>query len=161
MANIITKRKKPLNAAIMKCNANLRTRVNLCSSTRCRSRLIDYIEIKRLSNSKAIYCINMKVLRDRSASTGPQVLSLLLESAWEHFYPYLSNDDIGKIDSALTDKSLRELYFKQVAKFYVGRSILSSAELEWILQRCIDLNVCRLEFDSDGNVVNCKLLSNI
>lgn len=75
---------------------------------------------------------------------------LLLESAWEHFFVYLSNEEIGKIDSALTEKSLRGLYFKQVGKFYLIRSILSSAELEWILKREIDLVVCHLEFDSKG-----------
>lgn len=67
---------------------------------------------------------------DRNASKGPQVLALLLESCLD-FFPCLSNDDICKIDSALTDKSLRELYFNQVRRFYLDRSILSSSELAW------------------------------
>ena len=92
-------------------------------------------------------------MADRRAATGHQVLVLLLESCWEHFFVYLSIDEIVKLDSALSEKSLRELYFKQVCKFYVGRSILSSAELEWILKRDIDLTTCLLYFDSKGDVL--------
>ena len=55
---------------------------------------------------------------DGSLSKSYKVFIALLESCWDHFYPYLSNEDIGKIDSALTEKSLREIYIKQVKKFY-------------------------------------------
>ena len=68
-----------------------------------------------------------------------KVFNLLLEPCWDHLYPYLSNDDIGKIDSALTEKSLRELYFKQLSKFYSTNNIYSFGELLWILKRGIDL----------------------
>ena len=95
----------------------------------------------------------MEVLRDRSASTGPQVLALLLESFWDHFFVYLSIEEIVKIDTALTEKSLRELYFRQVGKFYVDRSILAFAELSWILKRGINLTTCLLYFDSKGDVI--------
>ena len=78
-----------------------------------------------------------------------QVFTLLLESFWDIFYPYLSNDDIGKIDSALTDKSLREIYIKQVSKFYLTNSIRSSSELEWIVDRKISLTICRFDFAHD------------
>ena len=78
------------------------------------------------------------------------VVTLLLDSCWALFYLYLSNDDIGKIDSALTDKSLRELYFKEVSKFYLTNSICSFGELEWIMKRGIDLTVCRLAFEHEG-----------
>ena len=76
-----------------------------------------------------------------------QVFTLLLESCWEHFYPYLSNEDIGKIDSALTEKSLREIYLKQVSKFYLTSNIYSVGELEWIMNWGIDLTLCRLDFN--------------
>ena len=89
---------------------------------------------------------NLSEIPYQSESKGHQVFFLLLESCWVLFYPYLSNDDIGKIDSALTEKSLRELYIKQVSKFYLTNNIYSVGELEWIMKRGIDLTICRLEF---------------
>ena len=79
-----------------------------------------------------------------------QVFTLLLDSCWVLFYLYLSNEDICKIDSALTEKSLRELYINQVSKFYSVNNIYSVGELEWIMKRGIDLTVCRLDFDCEG-----------
>ena len=81
-----------------------------------------------------------------------QVFIVLLESCWDLFYPYLSNEDIGKIDSALTEKNLRELYIKQVRKFYLSYNIYSVDELEWIMKRGINLTVCRLEFTYQGKI---------
>ena len=81
-----------------------------------------------------------------------QTFTLLLESCWDLFYPYLSNEDICKIDSALTERRLREIYCKQVSKFYLVTSINSVDELEWILKRGIDLTVCRLVFDCEGKM---------
>ena len=57
----------------------------------------------------------------------------------------MSNDDICKIDSALTEKSLREIYFRQASKFYSINNIYSLVELELIMKRGIDLTTCRLE----------------
>ena len=84
-----------------------------------------------------------------------QVFTMLLESFWNLFYPCLSNNDIGKIDSALTEKSLREIYLKQLNKFYLLNNIFSPAELEWIMKRGIDLTKCRLEFGfvCEGEIV--------
>ena len=76
-----------------------------------------------------------------------QVFMFLLGSCWDHLFPYLMNEDIGNIDSALTGKSLRRLYIHQVSKFYLVNGILSFAELEWILKRGIDLTICRLDFN--------------
>ena len=87
---------------------------------------------------------------DESVSKSQKVFIALLESCWDHFYPYLSNEDIGKIDSALTEKSLREIYIKQVSEFYRDNHISSPTELEWIMRRGIDLTVCRLDFDNKG-----------
>ena len=80
------------------------------------------------------------------------VFTLLLESCWDLFYPYLLNEDIGEIDSALTEKSLRELYLKLVSKFYLVNSIYSTGELEWIMKRGIELTICKLEFKKEGNI---------
>ena len=79
-----------------------------------------------------------------------QVFTILIESCWDHFYPYLSNEDIGKLDSTLTEKSLRTLFLHQASKFYSVNSILSSFELEWIIKRGIHLTVCRLVFGYGG-----------
>ena len=75
-----------------------------------------------------------------------QVFMFLLGSCWDHLYPYLLNEDISKIDSAITEKSLRRLYKYHACKFYLVNCILSYVELEWVLKRGIDLTVCRLDF---------------
>ena len=77
----------------------------------------------------------------------------LLESFLEPLFPYLSINDICKLDIAVTEKSLREVYFSRLDKFYTTHSIYSAHELEWILKRGVKLTVCRLEFDySNANV---------
>ena len=93
-----------------------------------------------------------------NVSKSHQVFTLLLESFWDIFYPYLSNEDIGKIDSALTEKTLRELFIKQVRKFYLTSNIYSVDELEWIRRRGINLTFCRLEFTYQGNKIHVALL---
>ena len=102
----------------------------------------------------------MRILRSHSAllaiDKSQQVLILLFESCWELFYPYLSNRNVWKLDTALTDKSLRNLYFKRLKEFYLERSIYSSAELEWIMKRGIDLTVVSLAFEFLGKVVWLK-----
>ena len=88
-----------------------------------------------------------------NVSKNRQVLTLLWGNRWDLFFPYLSNREIGKFDSALSEKSLRVTYFKQVSKFYLVNQINTTAEIEWILKRGIDLTVCRLAFTTyhDGN----------
>ena len=86
----------------------------------------------------------------KSVCKNRQVLFLLLEACWDLFYPYLLNDDIGKIDLALTEKGLRGLYFNQVGKFYLFNNISSVDELEWLMKRGISLTKCGLEIDSEG-----------
>ena len=92
----------------------------------------------------------MKDSEDRllveSVHRSNQALIVLLECCWDLFFPYLCNADLGKLDSALTDKSLRELYFSQLNKFYLIREITSLLELEWIIKRGIVLVKCLLDF---------------
>ena len=99
----------------------------------------------------------MRILRSRSGllsiNKSQQVLLLLMESCWDHFFLYLSNQDVGKLDTALTDKSLRKLYFTQLKKFYLLNSIYSPAELEWIMKRCIDLTNVYLDFGFQGKTL--------
>ena len=78
-----------------------------------------------------------------------QVFTLLFDT-WDLFYPYLLKNEVIKFDTALAEKSLREIYFKQVSNFYLSNSIYSVDELEWIIKRGIDLTVCRLEFEQKG-----------
>ena len=80
----------------------------------------------------------------------------LLESFWEPLFPYLCFNDICKLDIAVTEKSLREVYFSRLGKFYTTHSIYSANELEWILKRGVKLAVCRLEFDSINAIQNGK-----
>ena len=81
---------------------------------------------------------------------------LHLELCWDHLYPYLSNNDLCKLDSALTEKRLRRSYFRQLERFYTVNSIFSDHELEWIIKRDIRLTVCRLEFDYSNAIEHSK-----
>ena len=83
---------------------------------------------------------------DESMNKKKLVFMILLGSCWDLFYPYLMNENIGQIDSALTEKCLRKLYLNQVSKFYLTNSILLEDELKWIIKRGISLTVCRLNF---------------
>ena len=75
---------------------------------------------------------------------------LQLESCWE----YLPKSDICKLDSALTEKDLREAYFSQLGTFYTINSISSIRELEWIMKRGVKLTVCRLQFAYSSTIEN-------
>ena len=100
-------------------------------------------------------CLRLdKIPQMKNHCNSRRAFILLLESCWDIFYLFLSNEDIGKIDSALTEKSLREIYFIQVSKFYSTTNIYSVCELEWIMKREIDLTVCRLDFNSEGIVIS-------
>ena len=79
----------------------------------------------------------------------PSALSFMLQTCWKLFFPYLSNLEIGRLDSALTDRNLRKLYFNQVSDFYLTNTIYARAEFDWIIVRNISLTICRLDFDLD------------
>ena len=96
--------------------------------------------------------MNDQTNTNESISKRHLVFTLLLESCWQHFYRYLSKNDVGRIDSALTEKSLRAIYLKQVRKFYLVNYIKSFDDLKWILRRGIDLTVCRLIFENKGKL---------
>ena len=71
-----------------------------------------------------------------SHKSDPSALSFMLQT-WKLFYPYLSNRDIGKLDSALTEISLRKMFLTKVSDFYLVNKIYSKKELDWILTRNI------------------------
>ena len=62
----------------------------------------------------------------------------------DYLISYLNNSDIVRLDSAISDISLRKLFNKQVGLFYEKNDILSADELEWILRRNIPLTTCRV-----------------
>ena len=80
----------------------------------------------------------------------PSALNFLLRNCWELFVPYLSNQEIGKIDSSIIDIKLRKLFFIKVSDFYLVNKIYSLKELKWILKRNITLTKCHLDFE--GNI---------
>lgn len=86
----------------------------------------------------------------------PTSLSFMLQTCWKLFFPYLSNLEIGKLDPALTDRNLRELYLDQVSDFYLSNEIYTEEELEWIIIRNISLTKCHLGFnvETTGKITN-------
>ena len=87
----------------------------------------------------------------------PSALDFLLRNCWELFFPYLSNQEIGKIDLVLTDIKLRRIYLNKVSDFYLTNKIYSFKELQWIFARNMSLTKCHLDFNrpvGEGKVNN-------
>ena len=68
----------------------------------------------------------------------------------EFFLPYLRNQDLSTIDTSLTDKVLRNSYFKQIGHFYNANEVGSISELNWILNRNISITRFRLSTRETG-----------
>ena len=62
----------------------------------------------------------------------------------EFFLPYLRNQDLSKLDTSLTDKVIRNLYFTQIGHFYNTNEVGSISELNWIVNRNISITRFRL-----------------
>ena len=88
---------------------------------------------------------------DNLIAPKPSALDFLLRNCWELFYHYLTNLEIGKLDSALTNFSLRIIFLSKVMDFYLVNKIYAKGEIEWILARHITLTKCHLEFEIKGN----------
>ena len=73
-----------------------------------------------------------------------------MQNCWVDFFSYLSNQEIVKLDLALTDISLRKVFFNELSAFYLANKIYSLKELAWILARNIKLTKCHLDFE--GNI---------
>ena len=93
-----------------------------------------------------------------SHKSDPSALSFMLQT-WKLFYPYLSNRDIGKLDSALTEISLRKMFLTKVSDFYLVNKIYSKKELDWILTRNILWTKCHLAFDCQGMILTLTLIT--
>ena len=62
----------------------------------------------------------------------------------DYLTPYLNNNDIVRLDTAICNIALRKMFHRQVGLFYDKNEILSAEELEWILKRNIPLTTCRV-----------------
>ena len=80
----------------------------------------------------------------------PSALDFILRNCWELLVPYLSNQDIGRLDLSIIHIKLRKTFFIKVSEFYLVNKIYSLKELEWILRRNITLTKCHLDFK--GNI---------
>ena len=121
-------------------------------------------QVRMISNWRLFIYVTME-LTDTLITPKPTALSFMLQTCWNLFFPYLSNLEIGRLDSALTDRSLRILYLDQVNDFYLVNKIYSEEEFEWILLRNIALTKCHLGFDIDidleGNIVHLTVQLNM
>ena len=77
-------------------------------------------------------------------------LSFAIHNCSKLFFPYLSNQDISKLDLALTDINLRKEFFKGVSEFYLVNNIYSIEELKWIVIKNVNMIKCHLDFDLIG-----------
>ena len=83
-------------------------------------------------------------------SNSNKVLKLLLQSFNGLFFSYLTNRELGLLDTIITDVNLRQIYFKQAERFYLCNKIQSLDELNWILKRNINITKCHFDFDFEG-----------
>lgn len=58
----------------------------------------------------------MEVLDDTRSY---KVLTLLFQSRGDSFFTYLTNQDLGKLDIAISDIVLRKIYFKEAGTFSI------------------------------------------
>ena len=85
-------------------------------------------------------------------SEGYKVLELLLLESSNHlFFSYLTNRELGVLDTVITDLNLRSIYFREAFHFYLNNKIQSLDELSWILKRNIHITKCHLDFEFEGN----------
>ena len=90
-----------------------------------------------------------------------KVLKLLLQSLGDSFFSYLTNRELGKLDSAISGSNinLRKLYIKEASIFYLKNKIKSMYELWWIMRRGFILTKCHLDFAFEGNTILLLLCS--
>ena len=89
-----------------------------------------------------------------------KVLKLLLQPLGDLFFPYLTNRDLGKLDSAISDTALRKFYFKEAGTFYSINFIESIDEFAWIIKRRIPLSRLTLSlFDFELQGMACCSIS--
>ena len=90
-----------------------------------------------------------------------KVLKLVLQSCGDLFFTYLTNREIGKLDSAISDINLRKFYLKEAELFYLSNQIQSMYELKWVMMRGIILTKCHLDFAFKGNTMLQLLYSRL
>ena len=91
--------------------------------------------------------MNMAIKDD---SNSYKVLKLLLQSCNHLFFSYLTNRELGLLDTLISDVNLRQIYWKQAERFYLCNKIQSLEELNWILKRNIHITKCYLDFEFEG-----------
>ena len=74
----------------------------------------------------------------------------------EFFLPYLRNQDLSKLDTSLTEKVIRNLYFRQIGHFYNTNEVGSLSELTWIVKRNISITRFRLSTLETGKSIVYK-----
>ena len=92
--------------------------------------------------------IIMATLNDDKSSY--KVLKLLLQFCCDIFFPYLTNRELGHLDSIITDLSLRKLYLQQAGRFYLTNKFQTLSELNWVMKRELIITKCHLDFDFEG-----------
>ena len=83
------------------------------------------------------------------------VLTLLLQSFKDIFFPYLTNRDLGKLDMAINDVNLRHIFTNEIRLFYSSNNIESLDELMWIVKRKVPLS--NVHLSKLCSELNCKL----
>lgn len=68
----------------------------------------------------------------------------------DDFFSYLINEDICKLDIALSELKLRRAFHKKVGIFYDTNSIFCRSELARIIHRNVSLTKCNLDFTLSG-----------
>ena len=66
------------------------------------------------------------------------------------FFLYFTNAELGKLDIAISEVSLRKIFIKRVGLYYNHNPIISRSEFDWILSRNISLTKCKFDFIFPG-----------
>ena len=61
--------------------------------------------------------------------------------SFEEFLLYFSNKDIGKLEQAISEKSLRDEFHKRLGSFYKHKSITCLGEFRMIVKRKVSVKI--------------------
>ena len=70
--------------------------------------------------------------------------------SFEDFLLYFANKDIGKLDIAISETILRDVFFKRLGSFYRNNKITCSDEFKMVAKRGLSLSTCDARMVSIG-----------
>ena len=62
--------------------------------------------------------------------------------SFEEFLLFFSNEDIGRLDLAISETILRDAFYKRLGSFYNSNTITCLEEFKVLVNRCVSMQRC-------------------